>query len=161
VINALDGATNLSYKASLLRDALCEYHCYLDNDDAGQKSFAQARKDGLLTDAHCNFTICNGMPRAEIEDVFAVDVYREKVEQAYNVILDVPAFHSIKKWSERMRDTFLGQGKQWTDRVKGEVKTLVANAVAAAPATALNPHKRGSFDGLAKALEQRLAALHQ
>jgi len=60
-----------------------------------------------------------------------------------------------------MRNTFLGQGKQWNDRVKKEVKTIVANAVAAAPAAALNQHKRGSFDGLVRALEQRLAALHE
>ncbi|MBZ5604915.1 MAG: ATP-binding protein [Acidobacteriia bacterium] len=162
VINALDGATNLSYKASLLRDALCEYHCYLDNDDAGQQSFEEARNDGLLTDAQCNFTICNGMPQgAEIEDIYDTAVYRAQVEEAYNVTLQAPTFHSNRKWSERMRDTFLGQGKQWTDRVKGEVKALVGAAVAAAPATALNQHKRGSFDGLVRALEQRLAALHR
>jgi hypothetical protein len=161
VINALDGAGNLSYKTSLLRDALCEYHCYLDNDDAGKKSFDGARNDGLLVDADCNFTICNGMTEAEMEDIYDAGAYVAKVEQAYNVTLGVPAFHSNKKWSDRMRDAFLGQGKQWTDRVKGEVKSLVANAVAAAPAAALNQHKRGSFDGLVKALEKRLADLHK
>lgn len=161
VINSLDGAGNLSYKASLLRASLCEYHCYLDNDDAGKKSFDDARDQGLLTDAECNFTICNGMAEAEIEDIFDNGVYLAKVEQAYHVTLSVPAFHSNKKWSDRMRNTFLGQGKQWNDRVKKEVKTIVANAVAAAPAAALNQHKRGSFDGLVRALEQRLAALHE
>ncbi len=160
VITPLDGAGNLSYKASLLRDSLCEYHCYLDNDEAGLKSTDDARDDGLLTDAEYNFTICNGMPKAEIEDIYDVSVYQAKVEQAYNVTLGVSMFHTNKKWSERLRDTFQGQGKQWNDRVKGDVKTLVANAVAAAPTTALNQHKRGSFDGLVNALEQRLKALH-
>lgn len=161
VLHALDGATNLSYKASLLRDALCEYHCYLDNDDAGQKGFEDARKDGLVTDAACNFTICNGMPQAEIEDIYNTDVYQAMVEAAYTCSLQHPAFRSNKKWSERMRETFQGQGKAWNDRVKGEVKALVAGAVAATPTTALNQHKRGSFDGLVKALEDRLAKYHR
>lgn len=161
VLNSLDGATNLSYKASLLRAALCEYHCYLDNDEAGQKGLDAAREDGLLTEAEYNLTICNGMIQAEIEDIYETEAYRALVETTYTVNLNVPAFHGNKKWSDRLRETFLGQGKQWNDRVKGDVKTLVAKAVAEAPATALNPHKRSSFDGLVSALETRLAALHQ
>lgn len=161
VISPLDGAGNLSYKASLLRDALCEYHCYLDNDEAGQKSFDAARKEGLVADAECNLTICNGMPQAEIEDIYETTIYSGVIENTYAVILNVPAFRSNKKWSDRLKETFLSQGKQWNDRVKADVKALVAKAVAAGATAALNPHKRGSFDGLVNALEKRLAALHQ
>jgi hypothetical protein len=59
-----------------------------------------------------------------------------------------------------MRDTFLGHGKLWNDRIRGEIKTLVAETVVGTPTTALSEHKRGSFDGLVTALQQRLAALH-
>jgi putative ATP-dependent endonuclease of the OLD family len=160
VVSPLDGAGNLSYKASLLRDALCEYHCYLDNDEAAQRSFEKACNDGLITDAQHHAAICNGMPQAEIEDIYDTDVYQRKVETLYGCSLEHPAFKSSKKWSERMKETFQGQGKPWNDRVKRDVKRVVADAVAAAPKSALNEHKRGSFDALVKALEQRLTALH-
>lgn len=159
VINALDGATNLSYKLSLLRDALCEYHCFLDNDDAGRRAFDAARSDGLLTDAQCNFTICNGMPQSEMEDLYAVDAYRAVLERTYGVTLEVKQFRSNKKWSDRMRNAFLAQGKLWDDRIKSEVKTLVAETVIEKPDRALNAHKRGAFDGLANALRDKCAAL--
>jgi hypothetical protein len=161
VINALQGATNLSYKISLLRDALCEYHCYLDNDDAGRRSLDAARNDGLLRDAEYNLTICNGMTQAEIEDIYALQTYRAAVENAHTVNMDVPGFHGNAKWSDRLREIFLSQGKEWNDRVKADVKMLVAKAVADAPGAALNFHKRSSFDGLVNALEKRLASLQR
>lgn len=161
VISALDGAGNLSYKISLLRDALCECHCYLDNDDAGKSAFEQARVDKLITDAQVNFTICNGMTQAEIEDIYFPDVYKNKLETDFGLSLDVPQFRSNKKWSERMRDCFLSQGKQWSDRIKMAVKAAVSTQVSMAPQNALNPHKRGSFDGVVNALLIRLAALRK
>lgn len=161
VINAMDGASNLSYKASLLRDALCEYHCYLDDDDAGRRSIEAARNDGLLTDAQVNLTICNGMVESEIEDIYDPNVYRTRIERDFVLTLQVPSFRSNKKWSERMRETFLSQGKQWNDRVKSVVKAAVAEEVIASHLHALSAHKRGSFDGLVSALTVRLSSLRQ
>ena len=161
VINAMDGASNLPYKASLLREALCEYHCYLDDDDAGRRSIDAARNDGLLTDAQVNLTICNGMVQSEIEDIYDPDVYRPRVERDFVLSLQVPSFRSNKKWSERMRETFLSQGKQWNDRVKSSVKAAVAEEVIAFPHRALGAHKRGSFDGLVSALTVRLNSIRK
>lgn len=156
VISPLDGAGNLSYKVSLLRDSLCECHCYLDNDDAGRSAFERARTDKLITDAQANFAICNGMPQAEIEDIYKLEVYQSRIERDFGMSLDVSQFRSNKKWSERMKDCFLSQGKQWNDRIKIAVKLTVAEAVASSPENALNLHKKSSFDGLVKALVNRL-----
>jgi putative ATP-dependent endonuclease of the OLD family len=156
VISPLNGASNLSYKTSLLRDALCAYHCYLDNDEAAHKSYDLARNDGLLTDAQINFTICNGMTQSEIEDMYSVDIYREIVELTYSISLQGSSFRSNKKWSDRMRETFLSQGKPWNDRVKAELKSVIADEITTHPENALNAIKRSSFDGLVSALKLRL-----
>lgn len=159
IITPLDGATNLPYKVRLLHDSLCQYHCYLDNDDAGRKGFEDARKSGLLSDSQCNFTTCSGMLNSEMEDLIDLELYRDAVQQRYSIRLDVPMIRSNKKWSDRMREAFTAQGKQWNDRVKMQVKLIVAQTVADNPGIALNHHRRGSFDGLIHALELRLQSL--
>jgi hypothetical protein len=62
-----------------------------------------------------------------------------------------------KPWSERMRDNFTDQGKPWSKTVERQVKGAVAAAAAAEGTTSLNQHRRGPFDALVRALEERLA----
>lgn len=49
-LEALNGATNLAYKSSLIKTALCAAHCFLDDDEAGRRGFEKARVEGLLED---------------------------------------------------------------------------------------------------------------
>jgi GMP synthase PP-ATPase subunit len=101
------------------------------------------------------------MVESEIEDIYDPNVYRTRIERDFVLTLQVPSFRSNKKWSERMRETFLSQGKQWNDRVKSVVKAAVAEEVIASHLHALSAHKRGSFDGLVSALTVRLSSLRQ
>jgi putative ATP-dependent endonuclease of OLD family len=156
-IDTLNGGSNLSYKAGLVQQALCSCHCFLDNDEEGRKAFEKARLDGILTEADVNFVICVGMPDSEFEDVLDVDVYSSLILNRYRVSLESPKFKGNKKWSDRLKETFQNQGKQWSDRVESEVKSVVAEAVAASPSTALNAHKRASIDALVTALEMRIS----
>ena len=109
-----------------------------------------------MTDAEVTFSVCNGMADAEIEDMFDTAVYEAVVANRFKVTLQSPKFSSSKKWSERMRDTFRQQGKQWDDRVEADVKRWVAEAVAADPGRGLNPHKRSAFDALIQVLVERV-----
>jgi hypothetical protein len=68
-------------------------------------------------------------------------------------------YHAVKPIcfkAIRFRDCFKHCGKQWDDRVETEVKTAVAQTVAAQPADAVNLHHKGSIDSLIQALERRL-----
>ena len=144
-------------KAGLVQQALCSCHCFLDNDEEGRKAFEKARLDGILTEADVNFVICVGMPDSEFEDVLDVGVYSSLILNRYRVSLESPKFKGNKKWSDRLKETFQNQGKQWSDRVESEVKSVVAEAVAASPSTALNAHKRASIDALVTVLEMRIS----
>lgn len=75
---------------------------------------------------------------------------------AYSVSVDSPRFNSKKKWSDRMRDVFVHQGKTWDDRVGMTVKNKIAGLVVTTPTIALNVHRRGPLDGLTSALLQKL-----
>lgn len=155
-IESLQGGTNLSYKLSQIREAMCLAHSLLDHDDCGLKSSQKAEQDGLLLLADVTFTICNGMKEAEIEDMFEETVYAKMLQNRYGVSTLSPKFKGTGKWSDRLARAFKHQGKPWSDQIEAKVKAEVAELVEADPANALNVHKRSSFDALITALEAKL-----
>ncbi len=155
-IDTLAGGSNLAYKIGQVRESLCLCHALLDDDKAGRDAFEKARLQGLITDADVNFCMVAGLSETEMEDLYSVSVYKDFLLNKYRVSIDSSRFRSKHKWSDRVRECFKHCGKQWDDRVELEVKTAVAQAVAAQPAAAINPHHKGSLDSLIQALERRL-----
>lgn len=153
IIEQIGGAGNLSYKLTSLNNSLCVYHCFLDNDDAGRQAYEAAENDGLLSVKADTFVTCNGSPNAEFEDCLNLDLYQQKVLDEFGVNLNCPQFRGNQKWSNRVRDAFLNQGKLWNKGAESRVKYLVAECVAKNPKTALNQHKRNSIDALVESME--------
>lgn len=153
IIDQISGAGNLSYKLSLLSNSLCVYHALLDNDEAGKKSYKKALDDGVLILKNCTLVNCNGMTNSEMEDCFEPTVYGQELLDKFGVNIDSPKFRGNLKWSDRMRDVFLDQGKPWNDAVKSQVKYHVADCVKKNPTASLNVHKRNSIDAVVSSLE--------
>jgi predicted ATPase len=158
-IDSLLGGSNLPYKLAQIRDVLCDSYVFLDHDKCGLESAKRAESEGLLTMSDVKFSICNGMPESEIEDMYDSTAYSNMIFYRYKVTLDSPRFKSNKKWSDRMKETFGQQGQHWDDGVEKKIKTEIADKIAANPASALNPHKRSAFDALVTALEEKLSRL--
>lgn len=142
IIDYLGGAGNLPYKLSLYRDLQCTYHVLLDNDDAGRRSGEEAERQGLLEMRDITYTICNGAPNAEIEDCYNKDAYKDTIWREFGVSIDVREFRGNKKWSDRIAQCFMSQGKPWTETIEKKVKLAVANDMPSDAAIALNPNKR-------------------
>ncbi|APZ41884.1 ATP-dependent nuclease [Acidihalobacter ferrooxydans] len=154
VIEPIGGAGNLSYKLSLLKNSLCLTHTLLDNDDAGRKAFQKASDDVLIDVSNCTMVTCKGMTDSEFEDCISVSCYKDAVLNAFGVNLDSAAFKSNKKWSERLKSTFMDQGKPWNEGILRRVKAVLAEEVAKKPHECLNQYKRNSIDALIVALEK-------
>lgn len=165
IVDYIGGAGNLPYKLTFYQNLQCRYHVLLDNDRAGKKAGEDAETQGLLSIRDVTYTICNGSPEAEIEDCYAKDSYADKIQEEFGVNLNVQQFHGNQKWSERIANCFMSQGKQWNDSVERRVKLLVANTLPADPAIALNQNKRSAIDALVSALEtlisQQIASTEQ
>lgn len=155
-IESLQGGTNLSYKLSQIREAMCSAHTFLDHDDCGLKSSQRAEQEGLLLLADVTFTTCNGMKESEIEDMFDEVLYSTMLQNRYGVSTLHPKFKGTAKWSDRLASVFKNTGKPWSDQIEAKVKAEVAALVETNPAAALNAHKRSSFDALITALETKL-----
>ena len=153
IIDQISGAGNLSYKLSLLSNSLCVYHALLDNDEAGKKAYEKASTDGVLALKNCTMVYCNGMVNSEMEDCFDPAVYKQEMQNIFGVNINSPKFRGNSKWSDRMKDVFMDQGKPWNDSVKSQVKYHVADCVRKNPNAALNGHKRNSIDAVVSGLE--------
>lgn len=158
-IESLQGGTNLSYKLSQVREALCLSHCFLDHDSCGLQASQKAQQEALLTLADVNFTVCDGMKESEIEDLYNETLYAGMLLNKYGVSTQSPKFKGKGKWSDRLRETFKNQGKPWSDQIESSVKTDVAGLVESNPGAALNDHKRGCFDALVQTLESKLTTI--
>lgn len=157
-IDEVGGASNYTYKAGLIRDALCDIHLFLDADDAGKRGAESVRLQGIASDAEINFSSCIGMKESELEDLYSIEAYKDVVARLFGVRIDVPAFKGNQKWSERMRHIFQRQGKMWDERVKMRTKQAVAEAIAANPKSALEQGRSDSFHALVRQLESRLGS---
>jgi predicted ATPase len=154
IIEKIGGAGNLSYKLSLLKNALCIFHVLLDNDEAGRNAHTKALNSGELNIRDSTFINCMGMVNSEFEDTLNVDIYRIKVENEYGITLNVAEFRNNKKWSDRMKLVFQTQGKPWNDKIEAQVKYTVASCVALNPKNALNEHKKSSILAMISSLER-------
>lgn len=155
-IDVLGGAGKLDYKLGLLRDALCRYHCFLDDDDSGRSGAEAARIAGLLARNEVTFSTCHGMKNGELEDLLDPKFYQDMIKAKYGVSCNLSRDKSSNKWSSRMQSAFKGQGRQWDDRVELEVKLAIADLVAASPSEALLQPRRGPIDSLVSVLEDRI-----
>ena len=156
IIEPIGGAGNLSYKLSLLKNSLCATYTLLDNDKAGNEAYGKAVKDSLISVANCTFVTCNGMAESEFEDSINLDIYKDIILAEQGVDLSGAKFRGNEKWSQRLRTTFLDQGKPFTDALCARSKYLVATAITRSPRLALNEHKRNSIDALVSALERMI-----
>lgn len=158
-IDTLMGGSNLAYKLSQAREALCSVYCFLDHDKAGIDAQAKAELEGLVTLADTTFAVSQGQQESEIEDLLDESLYSEMLQNKYGVSTLSPRFKGRNKWSDRLKETFKHQGKTWSDQIEMKVKYDVAELVAASPEKALNAHKRSPFDALVRSLEAKLDAI--
>ena len=155
-IEVLGGADKLPYFATLVRNALCSAHAFLDYDQSGKQGARAAQGAGSLNAGEITFASARGAAEAEIEDMYRLDVYAPRLRTEFGVQLPSAPFQkSRSKWSGRMAAAFADPGKDW-DTCSAKVKHVVAEEVAARPADALHDAMRGPFDSLVASLELRL-----
>ena len=158
-IDILGGGSNLSYKLSQMREALCSAYVFLDHDKSGIDAFKKAELDGLATHGNATFATCIGMKESEIEDMYSDSAYAETLLNKWGVSVSSPKFKGNNKWSDRLRETFKHHGKLWDEDIEKRVKTDVADLVEANGVSALNTHKRSAFDALVSALKTKLSEI--
>ena len=160
-VDSLQGATNLSYKLSQLRDQLCITHAFLDHDLAAQTAVAKADNQGLSDPVDRTFATSPGMKESELEDLYDFALYRDIILKRYNIDLTASKTFKLRKrkWTDRVEAAFLAGGQTWDDSVCKQVKTQVADLVEANPIIALHVAWKSPMEGLVLALEAKLESI--
>lgn len=154
VIEEIGGAGNLSYKLSLLDNALCSTYVLLDDDESGRQSYQQAASRGWLSPKNCTMTVCDGMKEAEFEDIIDPQIYLDEVKENFGVDLTLHNSKGSFKWSDRVKASFKIHGKPWDKKIEAEVKTLVAQCVDQKPRRAISQYKGHSINALINSLHE-------
>lgn len=156
--DALDGGNNLAYKISIWKNLLCDVYVFLDHDKTGLKVFDEAKKQGIIQIKDVTFAKMRGFPESEIEDLIKMDIYEEEFKKIYGIELKKSSKlrTSKRKWSERMKIIFSENHKPWNERIKMEVKEMVANSVKDRSTKAIRTIPSSPFDTLVAALEDYL-----
>ncbi len=158
-IETLDGGSNLSYKAALLKDALlCTCHAFLDCDSAGRAAASKAASQGILAVGDITYASALDLKgESEIEDLYDPASYRDLFLNTFGVdVSSSPKFKNArKKWSDRMGEVFRHAGKQWNESMKTAVKGLLASHAASHPGTIMDRHRDGAINSVIASLEIR------
>ena len=126
----LFGVSNLTAKLSDLQNCLCDYVVLLDNDQEGKVACERAKNSGLIDDSKFKFTICIGKIESEFEDCLKTSFYQEYLLNNFAINIDCQTFNkSKKKWSQRLKDTFLEQGNTLDDIKLREIKIHISNMI--------------------------------
>jgi predicted ATP-dependent endonuclease of OLD family len=128
--DSLKGSSNLDYKISLWKNLLCDVFVFLDGDKAGENAFIKAQNKRKITEKEICFVKIRGFKESEIEDLIEINCYKEKIREVYGVSLEGNIFrNNRKKWSDRVKDTFIEKGKPWFEGKEAEIKKLVSQEV--------------------------------
>jgi hypothetical protein len=158
-IETLNGGSNLCYKLSEARAALCNAHVFLDRDACGLVAAKRALDEGLLEPPDLHYAICSGQSETEFEDLLSKDLYGTMLLNKYGVSIAHPKFKGNKKWSDRLKLTFEAQGKLWTDPIQEEVKYWVTALVETNPSKAIEPNFQAIIDSLSQAIQDKLTLI--
>lgn len=153
----MGGCNNLSYQVSLHRSLICNVLVYLDADTDGKTAYKRAKDAGLLTPKEVFLTSIRSLGETEIEDLVKISVYKKEIEDKYGVKLQGLVFNSNKnKWSVRIKETFINQGRPWDDETEADVKKIVSTKVGEAGLASLKQPNSGSVRGLLRRIEVEL-----
>lgn len=156
-IDHMGGSTNLAYKASLYKTLLCNVIVFLDNDNTGRFAKDHALKKGIINETEYLLSNCRGMKNSEIEDLIKCDTYSSMLSDDYSVRIDVSKFkHNKDVWSNRLKDTFHEQGKDWSDQLEMTIKGKIAKEVEKRGLESLDEHKEHTIDKLTELIVKQL-----
>lgn len=155
IIDPARWAAKLEYKLQMLQNALCSCYVVFDRDNEWKLACEKALAANLIT--HKDYTLLRGSgfgDDSEFEDMIAIEVYKTSLESTFWIQIDTETFKRPVKWSNKMKEIFLSQGKIWDSNVEWEVKEEVAKCVERQPTIALKPHEMGIFQSLLNSLEK-------
>lgn len=153
----LGGASGLRQKASFYQAGACLVQAFIDNDAAGKLAVEKAIDDKVLTLRDVNLCSVPHLEEAELEDLYDKDVYRDAFLEEYGVDpKKKPLGGRKQKWSGVIEKLFSEAGKPWSENIKFQVKSWLAEYAAAHPSQILKSPLTGPIDSFIETIEAKI-----
>lgn len=154
VIIPLKGIKHLSTIVTILKQLICDFLIFADNDNAGNAAIKCAVDDKLIDVSNYILTTVEGMNKeSELEDLYNVKIYEKMLVDEYGVYLDNEFNRKDLKWATRLQQLFVRNGKMWDDNIETVIKNKIADIVHDDPNNALDPIRGKIINKLLDRLE--------
>lgn len=142
-LNIVDmgGASNLKYKCSFYASLMCKYFAIVDGDKCGIDSLNEAIQKGLLSQLNSAVLCAYGDKKeSEFEDYIKKELYSKLILDKYGINIDCHSFKGCKKkWSDRLKDTFLSHSKLFSETIESDIKYELAKKIESADISEILP----------------------
>jgi AAA15 family ATPase/GTPase len=154
VFEDLEGTGKIGYKISSLSQAITTQILITDDDKAGREADKKAGQAGLADKHRFTWKRPSASFRStELEDVFDLDLYWDKLQSEFGVALDRDSFQAGQdSWSDRMKIAYEAGGKRWNSSVEDNMKIRLAELASEAPANAVAREWSVLFDNVLSAI---------
>jgi predicted ATP-dependent endonuclease of OLD family len=156
IVDTLNSAGNLGHKASMYQKQLCRVIVYLDHDASGLAARDTAVRRDVMKDSDIVFSTIPSMKESEIEDLIIIDIYKERLEEVLGLeIPDDVLKSSGKKWTDRIKEYLLANGKEYGDLTRKTIKTAIGDSVSEYEGSII----KNGVDGSLTTLKSRIETL--
>lgn len=154
VITPLKGIKNLYTNVTILKQLICNFLIFADNDNAGNVAIKRAVDDKLIDTSNYILTTVEGMNNeSELEDLYDMKIYNTILMDEYGVSIDNEFNRKDLKWACRLQQLFVRNGKMWNNNIETEIKNKISNIVQVTPNNALDPIRGKIINNLIARLE--------
>jgi predicted ATP-dependent endonuclease of OLD family len=130
VLGNLQGCSKAAYKASMYKNLLLEVFLILDSDSEGLLSLKEVIEKGILSQSETLKVVVPGMSKAELEDLYDYNLYKEMILNDYCVNIDTTNFKRLSNpWSDRIKREFELCGQTWNESIEKDLKEKIADLV--------------------------------
>lgn len=130
IFKYLGGVGKLNYELRHYEDMLCSCFIVIDNDDSSKKELSKLLESKELANDSYSYLMAKGKKETEVENLFKVEVYSNKVDTEFGIDLKNTKFSKDdNKWSMALKSALAAHGKILTDDVLSVLKRFVANYV--------------------------------
>lgn len=156
-IMPVGGTSRLLYSLTMTNQLIGQAVVFVDSDETALQEIKKAVEQHLINDKDYLLCQCEGMRCAEFEDAIVVDLYSQDVIDKYDVNLNTGKMQNKrKKWSDKVREIFVDEGKLWDEDVERNLKYIVASCVKENASNAIDNSKCKVINNLVSIIEAKL-----
>lgn len=127
IIKFLGGVSKLNYEIRHYQDMLCSCFIIVDNDEASKSILPKLLETRELTNDSYSYLRARGKRETEIENLFKIGVYSNKIDTEFGVDFKNTRFSKdCNKWSIALKNVLEAQGKELTDATLNMLKRHIA-----------------------------------